>query len=364
MGGLECSVLAGDVTQTVPGALGKGCDYLFSQQAADGGWHSTTYGALKGGAAVTALVLYTASFLPAERRRNERQRFEQAFRFFDAGFKKRSVLASPDGSLDYPTYAVPLWLIGAKGLPTPPPAERVQKLVDYLIAAQLTESRGFERSHAAYGGWDFLGSEDAQGITTGANISVITFAVEALRLSEHPRKQIALDRARDWLFRCQDATGDGGFAFTTEPMSLNNKAEFRDARQLRPRSYGTATADGLRALIHCGVEPTDPRVTQAVTWLAKRISIDVVPGFDDLPLELGWQRGLRFYYLAALSQVLSLLPATASAKRRDAISASLAAEQKKDGSWQNETPRMREDDPLIATCFALLALTKCLEAAE
>ena len=162
-----------------------------------------------------------------------------------------------------------------------------KQLVEYLIAAQLCESRGFEPTHAAYGGWDFLGAADAQGITTGSNVSVLSYAVEALAKNDHPHAAAALTRAKGWLSRCQDSTGDGGFAFTTEPMSLNNKAEFRDAKQSRPRSYGSATADGLRALLSCGVEHTDRRVTQATEWLAKRPGTDLVPGFDDLPLELG-----------------------------------------------------------------------------
>jgi len=38
-------------------SLSQGLAWLFAQQAADGGWHSKTYGQLKDGAAVTALAL-------------------------------------------------------------------------------------------------------------------------------------------------------------------------------------------------------------------------------------------------------------------------------------------------------------------
>jgi hypothetical protein len=43
----------------------RGLDWLVAQQAADGGWHSTTYGQLKDGASVTALVLEAMSHAPA-----------------------------------------------------------------------------------------------------------------------------------------------------------------------------------------------------------------------------------------------------------------------------------------------------------
>src|SRR5436190_22115582 len=38
-------------------SLTKGLAWLLAQQAADGGWHSKTYGQVKDGAAVTALAL-------------------------------------------------------------------------------------------------------------------------------------------------------------------------------------------------------------------------------------------------------------------------------------------------------------------
>jgi hypothetical protein len=249
-----------------------------------------------------------------------------------------------------------MWLVASERLKQPQPPALRKQLLEYLIEAQLCESRGFESNQAAYGGWDLMGAADAQGITTGSNISVLAHVVEAIAASDHPRAVKSLKRAADWLYRCQDACRDGGFAFTAEPMSLNNKAEFRDAKQNQPRSYGSATADGLRALLACGLDPGDDRVQQAAQWLAKRPGLEVVPGFDDLPLELGWQRGLRYYYLAALSRVLPALPAAEKAKRGSQIAKALLDEQKSNGNWQSDAPRMREDDPLIATCLALSAL--------
>jgi hypothetical protein len=346
----------------VDAAVKTGFAWLLAQQAEDGGWHSSAYGALKGGAAITSLVLYTVAQLPQALWESNADRWRRAFAFFAPGLEKRQTLAAADGSLDYPTYAVPMWLVASEQLKQPQPPALRKQLVEYLIAAQLCESRGFDSQQAVYGGWDFLGAADAQGITTGSSISVLAYAVEAIAASNHPSAAKALKRAADWLFRCQDACRDGGFAFTPEPMSLNNKAEFRDARQSRPRSYGSATVDGLRALLACGIEPSDQRVQQAVQWLAKHSGLEVVPGFDDLPLELGWQRGLRYYYLAGLSRALPTLPAAERTQRASQIAKALVGEQKSDGNWQSDAPRMREDDPLIATCFVLTALGHLLKS--
>jgi len=53
-----------------------------------------------------------------------------------------------------------------------------------------------------------------------------------------------------------------------------------------------------------------------------------------------------------------LLDKKEAAKRRAEIVTILSQAQKKDGSWRSESARMREDDPLIATGFAVIALTQ------
>ena len=86
-----------------------------------------------------------------------------------------------------------------------------------------------------------------------------------------------------------------------------------------------------------------------MAWLAERPSLELVPGFEGLPPELGWQRGLRFYYYSTLAQVLPLLPATGRGARRKGLLEMLLKLQRADGSFLNESDRMRENDPLIAT---------------
>src|SRR5687768_5831118 len=95
-----------DTTQ----ALARGIDWLMAQQGADGGWHSTTYGQLKDGAAVTALALDAVGHAPAELQQKNAAALDKAYAFLDRGLVKRGTIASPDGSLDFPTYAAALWL--------------------------------------------------------------------------------------------------------------------------------------------------------------------------------------------------------------------------------------------------------------
>lgn len=336
-------------------SLSRGLTWLTKQQDADGGWHSATYGQLKDGAAVTALVLYALAHLPLPLRTTSQRAWMAGNEFLDRGIAKRSTIASPDGSLDFPTYGAALWLAAHAARPRATAAANRRKIVDYLLAAQLTKSRGFGPDSPSYGGWDFLGADDARGITTGTNVSVTAYSMEALEAERASRQEIdaALQLAKTYVLRCQQS--DGGFAFTCEPASLNNKAAYRDEKLTQPRSYGTATCDAIRALVACRLKPTDQPVARALTWMSKHPELEVVPGFEGLPPEAGWDRGLRFYYYASLSGVLPYFPDRDI--RQAALRKHLITLQKADDFWKNESDRMRENDPLIATALAIVALS-------
>ncbi|MDX1947733.1 MAG: prenyltransferase/squalene oxidase repeat-containing protein [Pirellulaceae bacterium] len=353
--------MADALVESARQAWSTGASYLLAQQAADGGWHSQTYGQLKDGAAVTALVCFALTRIPADLRPKPDDKVTKGLAFLARGLAKRGTIASPDGSLDFPTYAGALWLL-ARGRVAEPDADG-QRVRDYLLAAQVAEPRGFLPDSPSYGGWDFLGKEDAQGITTGTNVSVTRHVVEALQTNQPPDAPpplatSALKRARAYLERCQNP--DGGLAFTCEPMSQNNKAAYADDKLAEPRSYGTATCDGILGLVACGMPADDERIVKAVAWLAKRPGLALVPGFEGLPPEAGWQRGLRYYYYAGLARVLPRFPQPDIAPRREALVKQLVSLQQASGAWVNESDRMRENDPLIATSLAIIALAACV----
>ncbi|WP_202921130.1 prenyltransferase/squalene oxidase repeat-containing protein [Anatilimnocola aggregata] len=332
-------------------SIERGAAYLTSQQGKDGGWHSQTYGQLKGGSAVTTLALDTLSQLPDGLRKSHADAIDNGFQFLQAGFAKKQTVAAADGSLDFPTYGAALWLTTKARLKRDQEATREALARDYLLQAQLLEPRGFAVDHASYGGWDFLGAGDSEGITTGTNVSIVAHVLEALAADRSAAADKARLAARGWLLRCQQA--DGGFCFTPEPMSLNNKAEFSDEGRTKPRSYGTATCDGIRGLLATGMKSDDEPIKRVITWLSKRPALEVVPGFEEQPAEADWRRGLRFYYYHSLARVLPLLPPSERISRSKEIQRILLAEQKSDGRWQNESDRMRENDPLIATSLAI-----------
>ncbi|HWO23409.1 MAG TPA: hypothetical protein VNO30_31930 [Kofleriaceae bacterium] len=122
------------------------------------------------------------------------------------------------------------------------------------------------------------------------------------------------------------------------------------------------TADGLRALLRLGRPLDDPRVAAAAGWIDRRFDPTQNPG--DFPPIAEVRRESAYYYWA-----WSAAHATrhlARARWAEALAAELLRRQRPDGSWRNPASEMREDDPIIATSFAIaaLALSRSVIAAE
>jgi len=342
-------------------SLRRGVEYLMSRQADDGGWHSTTYGSMKQGAAVTSAAVYALSHLPTDEIQGRRHALLGALEFLQQGIAKQGYVANPDGSADFPTYATAMLLVAAKRLELPITNDEAARLTKFVADAQLTETRKFGKDSVHYGGWDLMGAQRIIGQTSGTNVSISRFATEALALSKSEESKAARQRVRRWSRGIQNLPGDGGFFFTPDVYSENNKALFdeverNDIQVRRPRAYGTCTCDGLLLLIAAGLNADDERIAAAVRWLVDNPSIDIVPGFQKDAQATNWQKGLRFYYYAALAKTLPHLPKKAASSRRAALIKVLVETQRADGSCRNSSARMREGDPLICTSFAITAL--------
>jgi hypothetical protein len=90
-------------------------------------------------------------------------------------------------------------------------------------------------------------------------------------------------------------------------------------------------------------------VRSARRWLAAHDQPDGAPGFIG-PAYRRWTVGLRFYYAAASAEAFGGV----SPK----LAASLESAERSEGGWRNVENLVKEDDPLIATGFAVAALSK------
>src|SRR5262249_32307806 len=157
----------------------------------------------------------------------------------------------------------------------------------------------------------------------------------------------ALEQARVFVERCQNFNpgADGGFFFSTVVLDANKAGREGEGY----RSYGTATADGILCLLALGYPTTHKRVQAAQRWLTAHHPGTGAPGFSGRAYQR-WTAGLRFYYAAASAEAFRQLG------MRPPITTDLEAHQRADGSWINRENLVKEDDPLIATAFAVRAL--------
>src|SRR5262249_20896450 len=228
----------------------------------------------------------------------------------------------------------------------------------------------------------------APGQQVDADLSSTLFAVGALRIAEVAAEDPAVRKALTFVERCQnvatdDRSGDprfddgGVFFSTTHPLRhkarraatdpMRNKAGVAGtdrSGRTRFHSYGSATADGLRALLRCGLAKDHPRVVAARRWLESHFSAASHPGTFE-PAREADREANYFYYawsVAHAFRALGIAEIETDGRRvawAEALASELIHRQRDDGTWSTRFTASKEDDPLVASPFAAGALANC-----
>jgi hypothetical protein len=335
-------------------ALARGARYLWGHQSSDGGWPSHTYGLLRSGQSLTPFVLEALLQVPSGVYTLPADKVDRAIQFIRANTNREGALGMMDPSLpDYPNYATALAVSALARAKRTGWEKDIRPMVTYLRRMQFTEQNGWKPSDAPYGAWGMGGMEHPPPNPGHVDLSMTRYVLQALRAAGVPIDDPVFARARIFVERCQNydpehpKDADGGFFFSTTEIDTN-KAGPDGARF---RSYGTTTADGILALFAIGRTLDDRRVRAAHNWLSSHHRDMAVPGFVGDAYRR-WPRGLAFYYAAASTEAFRTLGASMDPAVADALKRS----QRWDGSWVNSENLVKEDDPLIATAFAVRAL--------
>jgi squalene-hopene/tetraprenyl-beta-curcumene cyclase len=235
-------------------------------------------------------------------------------------------------ALDYPNYATGLAVRVAGRL-----KRDASSWIEYLRGQQFTEESGWTRDDPAYGAWGMGGERRRPPEAGHVDLAMTRYAIEGLAAAGIPGSDPAMQKALVYLDRCQNP--DGGFFFSTVNLDTN-KAGGDDGKY---RSYGTTTCDGVLSMRAAGVAANDQRILRSQAWLKKNHLEERAPGFDIEPARMGWSEGLRFYYAAAITRAMPGLPV-------------VLPPQHADGSFSNTNQLVKEDDPLVATAFAVRVL--------
>lgn len=354
------------VKEQVKESIRKGVVWFSGKQSGDGGWRSETYGLMRSGQSMTPWTLYVLTQIPNPEARIPVQK----------GLRFLLDQVNPDGSVgtrdiqEYPTYSTALSVIVLIRLKPANWQQTINRMTQYLQTRQLTEHLGWEISDREYGGWGNATwlAKPAEPmpeifrdlVVERVDLSHTVFVLEAFHTAGRPPGDEIWPKTLVFVEKCQN--DDGGFIFAPNSI-LGNKAGTigKDTNGvLRYRSYGSMTADGVQALLFCGLPPDHPRIKAGLEWLTANFQVDQCPGFTNEP-QPPWAKGVVFYYYWSVSRLLKSLNPTSGADWAEKMAVRLIQSQQPDGSWVNPIGLMKENDPLIATGFALMTLDYCLK---
>lgn len=356
-------------------SLERAASYLASKQSPDGAWRSETYGAFRDGLTLTPYVMSAVYFLE----KGGGDTFERGVAYLKTWVDDEGRLTLPARELKFPvlnaTSASRMIGLGAR---KDPGLRKVQAaLLDVVRERQLTEELGWTSRDPAYGGWGFSlerprkpGPGELRERFFESNLVATVFGLAALRSARVPRTDPAWEKALVFVKRCQNHGStrfdDGGFFFIPDEP-LQNKAGIagRDASgRTRFRSYGSMTADGLRALLQCRLPKDHPRVVAALDWLKRNFSAARNPGGFEPSREI--QRRSTYYYWAWAVAHAFMRAGVGEFEREGKVvrwakelAREMMSRQRDDGGWMNRYTDAKEDDPLIATPWAASALAIC-----
>ena len=338
-------------------SLDRGLAWLRTQQNADGSFGKDTVHP-----ALSALPLVAFQREPSARFASED--------FVGKGYAYLRGFTQPDGGIynkesGLANYNTSVCLLALAGANEPKDLDVLLSARAYVVGQQAS---GMAKPETDGGiGYGTVGASPKRGHPDLDNTVV---ALEALRATKHlvadrpGAKDLNWNAAIEFVSRCQNlpshnkekwASGDpankGGFIYY--PGSSNAGEVTLEGGGKALRSYGSMSYAGLLSFIYADVKKDDPRVLAAVEWLNKNFTLAENPGLE--------QQGY-FYYLHLMAKGLTAAGITEievggkkSDWRRD-LAMRLMKLQQPDGSWLNELPRWKENNPVLVTTYCTLTL--------
>lgn len=358
-----------------PSVLYQAADYLWSQQAADGGWHSQKHGIMKDGQAHTPFVLFALLQVPDIIYPTPEDKVQKALAYIRRNTNESGALGlSNPHILEYPNYATSYALRVLVQNNDPADRELIRRMAGYLHAQQFDEDRGIPPYHSAYGSWGFGETNLSPGTTGHVDISHTRKILEALN-EAGLNDSVGFAKASGFLallqnFRSPESErsqavnqtagipDDGGFYITPVIPTANKGGWEPDIRDgFRYRSYATATCDGILALLATGAESDDPRVVAALNWLERHPELAYPDGIPkDHPGQ--WRSAMVLYHLWVRSEVYHRLDQKGNWKEE--IPETMNRFSFQQGGFSNPLGAAnKEDDPLLATAMAVMTMVNC-----
>tara|TARA_R110002049_G_scaffold4601_1_gene31677 strand:+ start:66550 stop:67767 length:1218 start_codon:yes stop_codon:yes gene_type:complete len=352
-------------------------DFLCQNQQSDGRWASSTYAVLRSGQALTPFILFALLQSDPDFRRSDGA--QRARRWIRSRLRNGTLGYADRDLLEYPVFATAFAARCIHRMQDHGDRVTIDSMRQFLVDQQYSERRGFDPNHLAFGGWGFGGDHPA-GQTGHMDLSHVRWALSALKETQNARNDDAVYRAHAQHFlrlvqkspdedRVQPLgeSGftshprfDGGFYFSPIVLAANKGRVHREGDCAYFRSYATATCDGVLALLASGASEDEPRVDSAKNWLTRYPGWDYPAGIPaDHPEP--WGDAVFFYHQAVRAEAHERLGIDGDWP--ELLVSRLSKLQNSDGSFRNDRcALMKEDDPILCTALALIAITHAIRA--
>ncbi len=229
----------------------------------------------------------------------------------------------------------------------------LKKANTFIRSTQYNEENGYGPDDLNYGGSGY-------GSMGRADLSNTGFFLDALKSMGAKSDDPAIQKAMVFVSRCQnlesphnttkfaDKNPDGGFFYVcVGDGNMENGGM---------RSYGSMSYTGMKSFIYANLDTNDVRYKAALDWIKKYYTVEQNPMQD--------QAGI-YYYFNTFSKTMKLLnqPEFTDEKGvthnwKSELISEILARQQSDGCWKNgDSNRWMENDPNLATAYALRALS-------
>ncbi len=352
----------------------KSIDWIWSQQSADGGWHSRTHAVLRDGRVLTPYILFQLSQVKSKEFEMKKSSVDKAVGFIITSMRS-SMNEDSTAIVDYPNYSAAYALRVLHKLNRDTSLQR--KIANYLLDQQFTEHRGFTPDSLAYGGWGYGETDLKTGEHGHEDMShtrrIVQALVEAGYLEANAVYQGLLHSRKENIILFLNGTQrlnddyrlyegcisrsllpyDGGFVSSVVTLATNKcKPVYINGAGYHYPSYATATCDGFLAMDALGMKDT-PQYNDASNWLKKNNHYSTIDGLSINDPEQ-WTYVMHYYHLSVRSEAMNIIDPQGA--WRDSISTILMKEQLPEGDYINPLGGInKEDDPLVSTIFCIQA---------
>jgi len=347
----------------IQGRIDKGIAFLMDQQKEDGTWGAPHYEAL------TALPL--SAFMGNPDRDLDAELPEGVKK----GYQFLLDCQQRDGGIytkGLGTYNTSLSLMSFLYRGNEPEFEMaIRAARKFLINQQADfDTRGVTDNE--YDGGIGYGGTWAHSDLSNSHLAMEALHYSKAYLADSPDgvgMELDWDAAIEFVSRCQnlEATNDltddylaiqeedkGGFVYFPGD-SKAGEVEISDDK-VALRSYGSMSYAGLLSFIYADMDMTDPRVIAVQDWLGRNYTLEENPGMGAQGLFYYFHTMAKALAISGVGEKLELADGT-KIDWREKLAVKLIDTQRPDGSWINEgSSRWMEDDPVLVTCYAILAL--------